>query len=334
MKRIKSALLTATLLSAISVGFTAIAAPASSNAKVSGQVAVDGTTLTPTHVLAFRQRNQNDASQFETVVILTNSDLDPKVALEIDAYTAAINDPATQGNHAKFFISEKGAVILNANVDGTQHMHGTESMFGEPAGLKATCAHNSKERIACTIEDVKRAGSKLQASQAAQSAVDIKASQAAQSAVDIKASQAAQSAVDIQVALQFDVPVQARASGKAIPNAAQSPAAKSLVALLEAIKGNNLQSILAGLSADEAQSYQRDYNTEAENLSSAKKILGAILPKKAKVIAAEQLADDRVLLEVQGEAFPGRNMLYLVEMRKEKGAWVYDATYPLGLLPK
>jgi hypothetical protein len=298
MKRIKSAILTVTLLSAISMGFTAIAAPASSNANVSGQVAVDGTTLTPTHVLAFRQRNQNDASQFETVVILTNSALDPKAALEIDAYAAAINDPATQGNHAKLFISEKGAVILNANVEGTQHLHGTESMFGEPAGLKATCAHNSKERIACTIEDVKHAGSQL------------------------------------QMSLQFDVPVQARASGKAIPNAAQSPAAKSLVALLEAIKGNNLQPILAGLSADEARSYQRDYNTEAENLSSAKQMLGVMLPKKAKVIAAEQLADDRVLLEVQGEAFPGRNMLYLVEMRKEKGAWVYEATYPLGLLPK
>ncbi len=125
--------------------------------------------------------------------------------------------------------------------------------------------------------------------------------------------------------------VASRAPGKPLP-AGGGPAGKALLDLVAALGGKSLAPILAGLTPDRAKSYQESYRTPAENLESAKDILGARLPKKPKITGAETLADDHVVLEVEGEPFANSKMLYLVEVRLVDSRWRYDDSSTVGML--
>ena len=129
----------------------------------------------------------------------------------------------------------------------------------------------------------------------------------------------------------FAAAVASRAPGKPLP-AGGGPAGKALLELVAAVGGKSLAPILAGLTPDRAKSYQESYRTPAENLESAKDILGARLPKKPKITGGETLADDHVVLEVEGEPFANSKMLYLVEMRLVDSRWRYDDSSTVGML--
>jgi len=108
-------------------------------------------------------------------------------------------------------------------------------------------------------------------------------------------------------------------------------AGKALLDLVTAVGGKSLAPILAGLTPGQAASYQDTDSTAAENLASAKDLLSFRLPQKPKVTGGEIMADDFVVLEVEGTQFEMRN-LYLVEMRLVGGKWKYDASFTAGIL--
>jgi hypothetical protein len=56
------------------------------------------------------------------------------------------------------------------------------------------------------------------------------------------------------------------------------------------------------------------------------------LPKKAKVTGGEQIADDHVLLEVEGQPWGDSKMLYHVEMRQVDGGWRFAGSTTVGML--
>ncbi len=120
-----------------------------------------------------------------------------------------------------------------------------------------------------------------------------------------------------------------RTPGKPLP-ADGGPAAKALLGLIAAVGGNALAPILAGLTPDEAKGYQETWRSPAENLESAKSILSVRLPKKPKVTGGEQIADDHVVLEVEGEPFAGSKMLYLVADEARRRALALRPVEPRG----
>jgi hypothetical protein len=277
-------------------------APAPGQAQsVTGAFTLDGKAVKPTHAAAFRMRDQNAPRTMETYVMLTLAPVDvAKIVADIDPYAVAINDPAVmQADYLALQISGKGETRLNAHVGGTQYIDSSASIMGMPPGLVATCKENTPTAIACTVKTLK----------------------------PVKPMSGPEWTLDVT----FATPVAARTPGTPLPPDG-GPASKALLALITAVGGKTLAPILAGLTPDQAKSYQEDYRTPAENLASAKDILGFRLPKKPKVTGGEQLAADHVVLEVEGTPFGDTRMLYLVEMRLIEGRWRYDGSSSVGML--
>jgi hypothetical protein len=268
---------------------------------VSGAFAIGGKPFKPRHVAAFRVRSQNAPRTMETYVMLTLKPVAAtKIAADIDPYAAAINDPAvTDADYLALFIAGSGETQLNAHIGGTQYIDSSGELMGQKGSLSSTCRENTAGRVACSVKTVQ----------------------------PVKSTDGPAWTLDVTFASN----VLARTPGKPLP-ADGGPAGKALLELVSAVAGRSLAPILAGLSPDQAASFQESYRTPAENLESAKEILGARLPKKPKITGGEQLAADRVLLEVEGTPFEGMRNLYLVEMSLLEGRWRWVGSIPAGVL--
>jgi hypothetical protein len=288
---------TAMLFAGLALG----AAPSQSQS-VSGAFTMSGKSFKPTHAAAFRMRDQNAARTFETYVMLTTAPVDvKKISNDIDPYTVAINEPAAMNSdYIGFQINDAGETRVNAHIGGTQYIDTSGYLMGMKGSLVATCKENTPGRIACSVK----------------------------TAQPVKPMSGPEWTMDVT----FATPVASRTPGKPLPPDG-GPAGKALLTLITAVGGKTLAPILAGLTPDQAKSYQESYNTPAENLKSAKEILGIRLPKKPKITGGEILADDYVVLEVEGVPFGTSRMLYLIEMRLVGGKWCYDGSSSVGMLP-
>jgi len=267
---------------------------------VAGAFTIKGKAVKPVHAAAFRIRNQNAPRTMETYVMLTLKPVDAaRIAADVDPYAVAINDPAVmEADYLALQVSDSGETRLNAHVGGTQYLDSSGSMLGSPGGLVAACKENTPARIACTVKTPK----------------------------PVKPMDGPEWTLDVT----FATAVSARTPGKPMP-ADGGPAGKALLDLVTAVGGKTLAPILAGLVPAEAKSYQETWRSPAENLESAKDILGARLPKQPKITGGELIADDQAVLEVEGVSF-GSRMLYLVEMRLVDGRWRYESSSTVGLL--
>ena len=268
---------------------------------VSGAFTIGGKALKPAHAAAFRVRDQNAPRTRETYVMLTLSPVDvQKIGGDIDPYTTAINDPAVmKADYLALWVSDSGETRLNAHVGGTQYIDSSGSIMGEAGSLVATCKENTASRIACSVKTSK----------------------------PVKPMDGPAWTLDVT----FASAIASRAPGKPLP-VDGGPAGKALLELIAAVGGKTLAPILAGLTPEQAKSYQETWRTPAENLESAKDILGSRLPKQPKITGGEQVADDHAVLEVEGVPYPGGRMLYLVEMRLVDKRWRYAGSSPAGLL--
>jgi hypothetical protein len=268
---------------------------------VSGAFTMSGKALKPAHVAAFRVRNQNAPRTRETYVMLTLTPVDSaKISADIDPYAMAINDPAVmRADYVALWVAESGETRVNAHVGGTQYIDSSGFVMGSQGSLVATCRENTATRIACSVKTAKP----VQPIDGPSWTLDV----------------------------TFAANVAARPPGKPLPPDGGA-AGKALLDLVAAVGGKTLEPILAGLTPELATSFQETWRTPAENLSSAKDILGARLPKQPKVTGGELLADDHAVLEVEGVPFGTSRMLHLVEMRLIAGRWRYASSSSIGLL--
>jgi hypothetical protein len=268
---------------------------------VSGAFVISGKPLKPTHVAAFRIRNQNSPRTLETYVMLTLTPVDAKrISADINPYVAAINDPAVmEADYLAFQVSDAGETRLNAHVGGTQYLDTSGSIMGTPGSLVATCTEHTTTRIACSVKTSK----------------------------PVKPMDGPAWTLDVT----FATAVASRTPGTPLPPDG-GPAGKALLKLVTAVGGHDLAPILAGLTPAQAKSYQEEGSTPAENLESAREMLGIRLPKKPKVTGGEAVSPDYHVLEVEGVPFGDTRMLYLVEMRLVEGTWRYDGSSPVGML--
>lgn len=286
------------LLALATAALPAIAAADS----VSGQFELGGKPTKPAEVAAFRMRDQFHPRTFETFVVLSSKPLEKKEAIRtaLDPYSALINDPSIfKADHLSFSVHENGEVGMNASVGGVQYVDTSGKMMGMQGSLKATCKENSPAHVACTV---KTDG-------------------------PVKPMSGDPWSLDVT----FDAIVLSRTPGKPLAKDGDAPG-KAFMALRAAVAGSDLAKITALMTADRAKSYNEDWRSPEENLKSTKEILDIRLPKQPKVTGGEWLADDHALVEVEGTPYPNGKMLYMIDMRRVDGRWVWDDSSPVGML--
>lgn len=269
---------------------------------VGGQFVLNGKPLKPSEVAAFRVRDQFHAREFETYVMLTQKPVNREAIVKsIDPYSTAINDKAVfETDNIALSVHSDGVVGMNAKVGGVQYIDSSGTIMMQPGSLKANCSSNTKERVSCTVKSTEPVKS-----------------------MDGKATWS----LDVT----FDSAVLARTPGKPLAKDGDEPG-KALRAFLAAAKGDDLAKITAQMTKRQAESYQRDYNTPAENLKDLKQTLGFKLPKQPRITGGELVNDDYALLDVEGSTDGGAPWLFQVEMRRENGNWRYDDAGRVGML--
>jgi hypothetical protein len=278
-----------------------LVAPPGHADSVSGHFELDGKSLAPTEVAAFRVRDQFNAREFTTYVMLTTQPVDREaIAKDTDPYTTAINDEAVRdADYLSFHVDAGGTASMNAHVGGTQYIDSSGKIMGATGGLVATCSTNTPERVACNVKSAK----------------------------PVKTMDGEAWTVDVS----FDSAVLSRAPGKPLPKDGGEPG-KVFLGLVEAAKGNDLGKIVALLAPSEAEDYQRDYNTPEENLASAKQMFEFTLPKQPKITGGELPDADTALLEVEGVPYEGSRVLYIVTLQRTGGRWGYLSSNQAGML--
>ncbi|MFL6235820.1 MAG: hypothetical protein ACJ76N_22005 [Thermoanaerobaculia bacterium] len=268
---------------------------------ISGQFVLDGKVVPVSEVAAFRVRDQFNPRSLETYVMLTAKPVDrAAIGASLDPYATAINDPAARdADHIAFSVRANGEVSVNAHVGGVQYIDSSGKIMGQPGSLIAKCSENTATRIACSVKTEK----------------------------PVKTMDGPTWSMD----LSFEADVLSRAPGKPLAKDGGDPG-KALLALRAAVGGNELAKILALLTPEQAKSYQEDWRTPAENLTSAKEMLDVRLPKQPKITGGELVANDHAVLEVEGVPYENGRLLYLVEMRLIDGRWVYDQSGVAGML--
>ena len=266
-----------------------------------GQFVIDGKKLDLQHMAAFRIRNQRNAREFETFVLLTPAALDEEsIATARDPYSKAINDPAVEGvDYISLTIQADGNAAVNARIGGTQYVDTSGVMFDKAGGLKSSCRTNTATRIDCDVASLK----------------------------PVKT----MSGPTWELQLSFDTAVQSKPAGTALP-ANGGDAGKAFLALSAALQAKDKTLLMAHLDADDSARYQSDFYSQEDNLKRLLEHFDRRLPKLPKVTGGELLDADTAVLEVEGVPFANKKMFYLVEMRKVDGAWRYVISDTFGFL--
>ena len=278
----------------------AVAWPAQA-AESSAILVLDDKTYEFGEVSAFRIRDQGDATKYKTYVLFTSTAPDREAIVHArDPYSAAINDPATQGPSVAFFVDEEGTISMNAHIEGVQYLDSTGKIMFQPGSMRGGCQENTEEHVACTVETpepVDTANGK-----------------------------------QWTVRASFDTEVLKRPAGRPV-EAGGGEAGEALLALEKALQGDDLNAILAHLSEDQAYDYSAGWRSPEESLEDAKETLGRFLPSRLEVVGGEYVEDGVVELEVKG-VFPGSEdgVLYSVIMVREGDRWGFSRSRLLGFL--
>jgi hypothetical protein len=110
-----------------------------------------------------------------------------------------------------------------------------------------------------------------------------------------------------------------------------------LRALLAAAEKKDWPGIRAASSPEALKTFDRSYNTPAENAESAAELLKAWMsPEKVDklditggIVESETVA----VLDVEGELFPGQRALTRVRMIKAGDRWQFDRAARAGMIP-
>ncbi len=263
----------------------------------SGTVKSATGTISPTQAIAYVVRDGRNARNTHVELLLTDVPVDAaRLAGDLDPHATAINvDELRDRNYLLLWIGADGAVTMNATYTKTM----TQYMNDASGGLKAELTTNTATKIEGRVF----------------SAAPMKTMDGPTYTIDVKFS------ADVMPAL----------TGTPLPAGGGDPG-KALTGFLAAVTKKNWPGIKAGLSPKALPGYDRDYNTPAENASSAVDIFNARLPMtKAKVAGGVMVSETVAVLELEGERFGGRS-LSLVKMVKTGAAWQFEESAPAGSL--
>lgn len=263
----------------------------------SGAVKTSTGTITVKQAIAYTVRDSRNPRAWRTEVLLTDVPVDAaSLRGDLDPHVRAINfDALDDRNYLLLWINAEGAVTMNATYSKTMTQYINDASGGLKGEFKANTAAKVEGRVF--------------------------------SASPLKAMGNETYTIDVT----FSADVIPALTGPALPAGGGDPG-KAFTALLGAIAKKNWNGIKSGLSPTTLPSFDKDYNTPAENLDSAIDILQAWLPlEKAKVTGGVQVSDTDAVLEMEGERF-GSRQLTLVRMTKTGAAWQFRESVTAGML--
>lgn len=263
----------------------------------SGTVKSDTGTISPKQAIAYVVRDGRNARNTRVELLLTDVAVDAaRLKGDLDPHALAINfDELRDRNYLLLWVSADGAVTMNATYSKTM----TQYMNDASGGLKAELTTNTPTKIEGRVFSV----------------APMKTMDGPTYAIDVK----------------FSAEVMPALTGAPLPAGGGDPG-KALTSFLAAVTKKNWPGIKAGLSPKALPGYDRDYNTPAENASSAVDIFNARLPMtKAKVAGGILVSETVAVLELEGERF-GSRALSLVKMVKTGAVWQFEESAPAGSL--
>jgi hypothetical protein len=254
-------------------------------------------TISPRFSAGYLVRDQRNARTTQTEILLSEVAIDPAaMAGALDPHLVAINLKALRDrNYVLLFVRADGSVGMNATFSKgmTQFLHDTTG------GLKAEFAARTPTRI----EGHLFSPSPLKSIDGTTYTVD----------------------------LRFGVDVPAPPVGTPLPAGGGDPG-KALTAFLAAAQKKNWAAIKAGSSAEALKTFDKSYNTPAENADTAADLLQAWIPTQKMTITGGQFRGNVAVLDVEGELFPGQLGLSLVQMVKTGAAWQFDRAARAGIV--
>ncbi|MFN7977549.1 MAG: hypothetical protein U0P30_05390 [Vicinamibacterales bacterium] len=263
----------------------------------SGTVKSATGTITVKQAIAYTVRDSRNPRSWRTEVLLTDVPVDAaSLRGDLDPHVRAINFEALKDrNYLLLWVTPEGAVMMNATYSKTM----TQYMADTSGGLKGEFTTNTAARVEGRVF----------------STSPLKTMDGPTYTIDVK----------------FSADVIPPLTGTALPAGGGDPG-KAFTAFIGAIAKKNWNGIKAGLSPTTLPSFEKDYNTPAENLSSAVDILKAWLPlDKAKVTGGALVSDTDAVLEMEGERF-GSRQLTLVRMTKTGAVWQFRESVTAGML--
>ena len=253
--------------------------------------------ISPKFSAGYLVRDQRNARTTQTEILLSEVTIDPAAMQNaLDPHMIAINLDALNGrNYVLLFVRADGWVGMNATFSKgmTQFLNDTTS------GLKAEFT----ARTATRIDGHVFSPSPLKSMDGTTYTVD----------------------------LRFGVDVAAPPAGTALASGGGDPG-KALTAFLAASQKKNWAAIKAGSSPDALKTFDKSYNSPAENADSAAALLKAWIPLQKMNITGGQLRGNVAILDVVGELFPGQLGLSLVQMVKTGAVWQFDRAARAGMV--
>ena len=256
-------------------------------------------TIKIAHGVAYIVRDQRDARVNQIEILLTDVALDAKaVQAAFDPHMAAINlDQLDERDYILLWVKPDGTVSMNATYSKTM----TQIIDDSRGGLTATWTTRSPTKLAGRLT----------------------------SKGSLKTMDGATYSVD----LTFDVEVPPATTGTNLPAGGGEPG-QGLRALLAAAEKKDWAGIRAGSSQEALKTFDRSYNTPAENAEGAAELLKAWMSTDKLDITGGIVESDTVaVLDVEGELFPGQRTLTRVRMVKSGNRWQFDRAARAGFVP-
>lgn len=254
-------------------------------------------TISPKFSAGYLVRDQRDARTTQTEILLSEVPIDPaQMEGAFDPHMVAINlDALKDRNYVLLFVRADGWVGMNATFSKGM----TQFLNDTTGGLKAELTTRTPTRLEGHVF----------------------------SPDALKSMDGTTYTVD----LRFGVDVAAPPNGTSLPAGGGDPG-KALTAFLAASQKKNWTTIKEGSSAQALKTFDRSYNSPAENAESAADLLKAWIPVQKMTITGGQLRGNVAVLDVEGELFPGQLGLSLVQMVKTGAVWQFDRAARAGLV--
>jgi hypothetical protein len=253
--------------------------------------------ISPKFSAGYLVRDQRNARTTQSEILLSEVTIDPAAMQNaLDPHMIAINlDALNDRNYVLLFVRADGWVGMNATFSKGM----TQFLNDTTGGLKAEFT----ARTATRIDGHVFSPSPLKSMDGTTYTVD----------------------------LRFGVDVPAPPAGTALASGGGDPG-KALTAFLAASQKKNWAAIKAGSSPDALKTFDKSYNSPAENADSAADLLKAWIPLQKMTITGGQLRGNVAILDVEGELFPGQLGLSLVQMVKTGAVWQFDRAARAGMV--
>lgn len=281
----------------LALSLPVLLAPCAAAGPASGRVTSATGIIAPRHAIAYVVRDSRNARHTRVEVLLTDVAVDAAVLKdELDRHVAAINVEALRDrNYVLLWVSADDVVSMNATYSRTM----TQYLNDTSGGLTAALATNTPAKI--------------------------------EGRLFAKAPLETMGGPTYTVDVTFSADVLPALTGAPLPAGGGEPGT-ALTAFLGAVTRKQWPAIKDGLSPRALPTFDKSYDTPAENAESASDLFAAWLPMTGLQVSGGILIGDGVaVLDVEGERF-GSRVMSLVRMVKTGAAWQFDQSAPAGSL--